>query len=521
MKPGPKYKNTHTKLIGGIVPILIILALIAACTPDAGALITPDALNKTPTAPDQVVGTDLPTDIPLPEPSIPAGPASTLLESSELWRGIGRITINSACTAVLVDTGGGSAAPAYIFTNGHCVEWLANGVISNMKIEGEVVFNYFADAVGSQIAFPLDEVVYSTMQGIDLAIIRLNATLGELAAQKVLPYSIANAPLDLFREVRVVGAPSEGLDPADAYLREELCQTNGQVDLLEFNWHFYDAYRTSCQDIFGGSSGSPLFSAETNTLYGLINTTVEGSSACYLGVPCEVGVGGVEVNESASYATPLDGIGACFTQDGEFDLSPDCPLPPSAQLSFDDIPRPVGQPPLSWDASLAGDLPYYRYKTGAAGVVDCRAPEGYSAPISLADNPIIHDAIPDEEGFYLLCLLAGESEAVDDSWQDPAYPSVAIAQIDITPPEMEPQLSIREGPEYFDVALVFSPPELSDYLYKFGPKESTVCAVDADYIPYRRIPISIERDGSATRLCVIGFDNANNATPALDMVFDE
>ncbi len=58
----------------------------------------------------------------------------------------------------------------------------------------------------------------------------------------------------------------------------------------------------------------------------------------------------------------------------------------------------------------------------------------------------------------------------------------------MTPPQMEPQLNVRESPEFYDVGLIFNPPELSDYLYKFGPREETACAVEDDYMRYRPSP---------------------------------
>ena len=91
----------------------------------------------------------------------------------------------------------------------------------------------------------------------------------------------------------------------------------------------------------------------------------------------------------------------------------------------------------------------------------------------------------------------------------------------ITPPQLEPQIAVQETPDFIDVSLIFQPPELSDYLFKIGPAEMTDCAVEEDYFRYRRIPLTIERDDGPIRLCVIGFDNANNATPPLDTVFDE
>lgn len=446
---------------------------------------------------------------------------STLLESSDLWRGIGRINIDSTCTAVLIDTGAGDEAPAFILTNGHCLEWQANGTITNQEVEGDVLFNYYADAPEEVIAIPLAEVVYSTMQGIDITILRLDATLGDLAKLEIHPYPIAEAALEPGSKVRVVGAPSSGLEESEAYLREEICQIREQVDLIEFNWHFYDHYATDCQDIFGGSSGSPLFAIDNNTIYGLINTTVDGSSACYLGVPCEISSDGSVLNPGTSYASPIQGLNDCFDDTGNFALSNTCPLPPTSQLDIEEGPHSPSQPPLTWSTTLAGDLPFYRYKTGAASIVDCRSEEGYSAAISLAKNPTIDDVIPNEEGFYLLCVLAGKSAVIDQTWQNPAYPTVEIAQIDTTPPQLEPQLGIMEMPEFYDVSLIFSPPELSAYLYKFGPPETTDCSLEDGYENYRRIAVSLERGGGPIRLCVIGFDNANNATAPLDKVFDD
>ena len=516
---------TRTKVT--LLFLILVLLTLTHCTPPPTVPETavpppsPSPTTETAILTPMPTATAQPTETPQPEPTATSGVGSTLLDSSAMWRGIGRINISSTCTAVLIDNGAGDAAPAFVLSNGHCVEWLANGAITGQEAAGEVLFNYFADAAEAHIAVPLAEVIYSTMQGSDIAIIRLEATLGELAEQEIAPFPIADVPLDLESQVRVVGAPSSGLDPAEAYLREEICQVNGRVDLLEFNWHFYDSYRTTCQDIFGGSSGSPLFSAESNTVYGLINTTVEGSSACYLGTPCEIGSDGVTLNENASYATPIHGLATCFDADGDFSLSHDCPLPPPSQLTFAEAPLSASQPPLTWGATLSGTLPFYRYKTGTAGVVDCRSAEGYGPTIVLADSATIDDAIPDEEGFYLLCVQAGESTTVDDSWQSLSHPTVAIAQIDVTPPQLEPQLAVQETPDFIDVSLVFQPPELSDYLFKFGPAETTGCAVEDDYLRYRRIPITIERSDGPIRLCVIGFDNANNATAPLDIVFDE
>lgn len=434
------------------------------------------------------------------------------------WSGIGRLNASSTCTASFIVTSTDESAPAYALSNGHCIEWQANGVVTLPEYGGELVFNYFVDTQETQISVPIKSVPYSTMQGFDVAFIELDATIGELKAQGLVPLAIADTPLPVADgEVFVIGAPSSGLPQEETFLRLEHCRLAGQVNLIEFNWHFDDTYRNSCQDIFGGSSGSPLFSAEDNTIAAVINTTVEGISACYLGVPCELSADGARPNPGNSYAIPVHGLANCFNESGEFALTDDCPLPPVEQLTFDSL-SPLGQPPLTWATTLTGTLPYYRYKTGSAGDVDCRSAENYSDPIALSDAPVIDDAIPAEEGFYLLCVLAGQTETIDDTWQSLDHPTVMIAEIDTTPPLLEPQVLLRDRGDAQEVNLIFDPPELSDYIFKFGAPDTIDCADEADYQRFRRIPPIIENDQLPAKLCVIAYDNAGNPTEPLEQL---
>ena len=493
--------------------LTLIASLFVACTQPTDVSPTATAVATTmPTV------TAVPTATVEPSPtaeSLPAGGSSTLLQNGEgqgaAWRGIGRLYGSSTCTASFIATSTDETAPAYALTNGHCIEWQANGVVTLPEYDGELIFNFFVDTQESQIAVPIKHVPYSTMQGADVAIVELDATIGELTAQGVQPFALADAPLADESEVFVIGAPSSGLPEGETFLRLENCRLTGRANLIEFQWHFDDTYRTSCQDIFGGSSGSPLFSVEDNVVTAVINTTVEGISPCYLGMPCEIDANGVMLNPGNSYAIPVHGLANCFNAAGEFAMTANCPLPPVDQLAFDSF-SPLGQPPLTWSATLTGTLPYYRYKSGAAGAVDCRSAENYSEPIALSDAPIIDDAIPAEEGFYLLCVLAGPQATVDESWQSTDYPTVMIAQIDTTPPLLEPQVLVRDMGDARQVDLVFEPPELSDYIFKFGPPETADCADEAGYEQFRRIPPIVENDDLPVKLCVIAFDNAGNPT---------
>lgn len=383
-----------------------------------------------------------------------------------------------------------------------------------------MIFNFFVDTQDSQITVPINSVPYSTMQGVDVAIVELAATIGELTAQGLQPLNITETPLAADSDIFVIGAPNSGLLEEEAFLRQEHCRLTGEADLIEFQWHFDDTYRNDCQDIFGGSSGSPLFAAQDNTIAAIINTTVEGLSPCYLGVPCEISAESVDPHPGNSYAIPVHGMANCFDTTGNFALTDSCPLPPVEQLLFDSF-SPVGQPPLTWSATLTGTLSYYRYKSGLATAVDCRSDKGYSDPIALNTMAIIDDAIPTEEGFYLLCVVAGPQVEVDESWQSLAHPTVMIAQIDTTPPLLGPQVFIRDMGDARQIELIFQPPELSDYIFKFGDPDITDCADEDGYEQFRRIPPIVENDILPATLCVIAFDHAGNQTEPFEQLLSD
>ena len=46
----------------------------------------------------------------------------------------------------------------------------------------------------------------------------------------------------LQRTIDLLGVPVAGIDPEEQFLRREDCTMTGQADLLEFQWHFFDAF---------------------------------------------------------------------------------------------------------------------------------------------------------------------------------------------------------------------------------------------------------------------------------------
>ncbi len=442
----------------------------------------------------------------------------------------------SACTGVFVAPVENPDAPAHLLTNGHCAqEWNANAVFTDVPVEGwSATFNYFADATEGQITFPVARVAYSTMKGRDVAVVELAATVGELRAQGIEPLPLADALPEGVFALRVVGAPTSGVPEAQSFLREERCTTRPSVDLFEFIWHFTDALPNTCRDIFGGSSGSPVFAGDEPAVIGLINTTtVGGLTPCALGAPCEVRPEGTLFVADTSYATPVAGLGACFDAAGAFDVAAaGCPLDDGRQLLISGYPTqgtrnptmtPDGQSvPATWQATLSGELPYYRYKIGRAGQVDCRAQEGYGAPIALADASLIDEPLPAEEGSYLLCVVAGESATPDGTWQPVERATVARAEVDNTPPALTPQVIFYpDGFGGFRFEPIFVTPELSHFEVKYGPAGEVDCADPTGFAPYRRFPFDLPAEQLPARVCVIGYDTPGNAGAVHEIVVGE
>lgn len=509
-------KTTRGNLYGGLQSffVLIVLIALASCQ-------------------------NLPTT---PAPTIPSTPEATLVSGSKLLnnsdgsldalKGIAKFDGASNCTGAFIQTSERGDAPAYLITNGHCAQdWNPNEIFRDMSAEGyTATFNYFIDTQDAQIAIPAKTIAYSTMKGRDVAIIELDATIGELTAQGIQPFAIADAT-PASTNISVFGVPVTGLPPDEWYLRREDCLMIGQVDLLEFQWHFFDSFRNTCKDIFGGSSGSPVFAQDSDAILALINTTtVGGEYACALGAPCEVTNNRIYLSPNTSYATPIIGISHCFDAEGRFNLDlSTCPLDDGLQLSLEGQPLSPTQPivtdengvaqRVTWNTALFGDFTYYRYKIGAVSSVDCRDADGYSDPIELRNNNLIEDEIPEAEGFYYLCIVAGNNSTVDSTWQSFANATVIFAQIDTTPPVIPPTLSVQELETEYLVEPVFKIPELAHYILKFGPPEETDCKDMTGYVPYRRIAIPIEK-GSQTpaKVCVIGYDYANNPTPPLEQI---
>lgn len=465
--------------------------------------------------------------------------ASVVLENADgaydSYRAIGRLNSDDTCTAVLIAPGDNPAAPATIVTNGRCVgAFGANEAFTDREVaDWTVQFNNFIDTVDAQVELPVQRIVYATTSGTDVALLELGATVQELADAGIMPLALAATDAEPGKRVVAISMALDEESAESSFLRATTCTLDDQTDLLEFVWQWHDAWRNDCSDMTHENAGSPLLDVEDNSVVALSSTTTAGSDQgdCYLDRPCEIGADGVMVREDTNYAVSVAGLAACFSADGVFDVTLDaCPLPGVELIGVSGAPMAT-QPvtvdsegnvlPITWNATVSSGLfSHYRTKIGPVTTTDCRDLAGYTEPLALADGGLIDAALPLEDGLYVLCVIGGNSEVVDETWQNSADAISIRAEIDSTPPTIEPLVAVRELDDVWRIGYRYTPPEITAYLFKIGPLAAVDCTDLADYFDPGQGEIDLAQADGPYTLCVIAIDQAGNAAPPLDLTIE-
>ncbi|MCO5187712.1 MAG: hypothetical protein M9918_05830 [Anaerolineae bacterium] len=465
--------------------------------------------------------------------------ASVALENADgaydSYRAIGRLNGDVTCTTVFVAPGDNPAAPATVLTSGRCAgAFGANETFTDREVDGWIVqFNNFADMPDAQVELPVQRIVYATMRGMDVAVLELDATVQEMADAGITPLALTTTEAEPGTRVIAVSSASDEDSAEATFLRAATCTLDDQADLLEFVWQWHAAWRNDCADITSASAGSPLLDVEDNRIVALSSTTTAGSDQgnCYLDRPCEIGNDGVTVREAANYAVSVAGLNACFSADGVLDVTLDaCPLPGAELIGVSGAPMATqavttdsdgNESPVTWNATVSsGAFSHYRTKIGPVTSTDCRDGADYSEPLSLADGGLIDDPLPLEDGFYVLCVIGGNSEVVDETWQDSADAISIRVEIDATPPTIEPLIAIRELDDVWRIGYRYTPPEISAYLFKIGPLAATDCTELLDYFDPGQGEIDLAQADGPYTLCVIAIDQAGNAASPLVLTIE-
>jgi hypothetical protein len=502
---------------------LVVLALALAACGDPPATPTP-----APTLPE--FPTPAPADV-LPLPDEDASLEQVLLRSADgrfdRYGSIGQLQgAASTCTAVLLDTDAPDRASAYALTSGHCVGINgANEVLLDQDGgELQVAFDWFVD-VEEHPVVPVARIAWATMKGTDLAVLELEASVGELQdlglrGWRPVEAADTTGTQDVLMLGIPVGTPLADIPEDERFLRLGTCtQDDEPVRVNERHWLWTAARRNDCPQVLPGNSGSAVLDPSTGRLLSLISTTTfkgEQGAECWLGRPCESYEDGEVVVPDTSYAQPVAGLTTCFAADGTFSAGLDgCPLTtgpgptlegaplavnPSAPAPVDGMP--AGQ--TTWDTTVSGaGFTAYRWKVGPLGAVDCAVEDGYSEPTPVARK--ISAPLPPTEQRLLLCVAADVPGGLEQA-------SIAVAYVDTTPPGAPIRFNTTgDATDGWRIEPAFQPPELSFFLVKGGPAGTTDCADAGDYAPYRRIALDVPPEEAPFRYCAIGYDDANNA----------
>src|SRR5262249_13529804 len=171
--------------------------------------------------------------------------------------------------------------------------------------------------------------------------------------------------------------------------------------------------------------------------------------------------------------------------------------------------------PATWDAALTGTQRYYAYRHLPASEGDCTRSSGYGEPIALASSSVISDPIGSADGYYFLCVIAGDTPSVDSSWQKPVHASVRFKRIDSQPPVVPLDYTlevVRDGYHLVNTTGGEEPSGLGLAFYKMGPLATTACSDPQGYRVQISIPPLISPGEFPTRVCWKLSDKASNFT---------
>ena len=247
-------------------------------------------------------------------------------ESHSEYSGVGRY---GGCTGTLIETGGGSGAPAYILTNGHCVGTgllSPNGVTidqdaNNLK---KMYFKYYVENDTEDFLIVNNKTIkFASMDGTDVAVVELDTTLSALKELGITAFTLSATKPTLCTQARNVGVPLSGMREQNIGLRLSDCYIGDEVSLHEGVYRFTESIRHRCS-IVGGNSGSPIFNRQTGAIIGVVNTAVNdnevNTSDCALNKPCEISSSGATSTEpEENYGQYIDFLTGCFSE-GVFDI---------------------------------------------------------------------------------------------------------------------------------------------------------------------------------------------------------
>lgn len=440
---------------------------------------------------------------------------------------VGKLKTNVECTATLIagSEKPDSQLPALILSAGHCASDIlhTNQVIVDQPVEQTWSYtpNYFIDKQGATQPLAVTRIVYATMKQDDIAVFQLAATYGDLASQGIYPLLLQQNLQNENQSVELTHIPVEGVEESQRFLRHSECEITGRTPALYeglFPWIWMPAYSVNCAGVAGGSSGSPVVLKDQTKIVGILNTTVTpGLKGCGLGRPCEITDNMPVAREGASYFTSIDRVARALTEQGKLDLTrlDNGQGDIINQYRFWRTQSRVNGEAAKWNLTLDEMAGAVRYKAGLSSETDCADINGYSNPVSAAEQPLMSLALPQQEGLYLLCIIR---QNADNSWLSADQAGMALHQIDDTPPTVAPTFRVTEDEKKWFVFLDVTPYELDTVQVKYGPEKEVNCKDKQGYSLFLGVAFMLAKDQAPWRICTYGKDVAGNEGPVAEKI---
>lgn len=408
--------------------------------------------------------------------------------SRDRWNGIGRISSKKglSCTAMLIDTRSADSppeAPAYVLTNGHCISRKNGLIITDGEIDGAVQFNYFTDTTARR--YPLKRISWSSLQGVDLAIIELQPTLKSVLDDGIRPLRLADQIPGKDRKILWIGAP---LYRDTGHLRMAACTQQPSGVILNPPWVWRHSVSNRCKDVDTGASGSPLIVRDTGEVYAVMNLVTQPLSP---GSPPsdddQLPPGFPPLAPDSNFGSPVIQLKRCFVSGVLSTEASQCSLFPTFSIRFDDpsaSPRRYAKVRAGddgnqifpgWNLRFAVDKPFYRYKKAEAAL-DCEKPSGYSQAIASQDA-LINEPVDTRIGVNWLCIvgLASANERPSHGLMRNAL-TLAV-ELQPAGPTAEPRVTVEKNRfSGYSVHWSLASGLIDHYTVKVGPVEATDCS---------------------------------------------
>lgn len=412
---------------------------------------------------------------------------------AEHWNGIGRIhsTTGSSCTATLLDTRSPDSqpqAPAYVLTNGHCINKQNGLILTDEKIQGTIQFNFFTDSVAR--SYPLKRVSWSSTQGVDLAIVELQQTLKSLMDESIQPLQLASQMPEEGRDVLWVGAP---LYKDTGHLRMAACTHQSSGEILEQPWVWRHTFSNQCKDIGTGASGSPIVTRDSKQIVGVLNLVNQPLPGDEEYEPEPAPPGYPPLAPDSNFGSPVTLLNDCFVA-GVLSTDPErCSLFPTFSVEFENAPKHYAKVRFDsegrdiypgWNLRFSADKPFFRYKK-VDNPMQCENPVDYSGAIASQDAAI-NDSIDARIGINWLCIVG--VDAAEERPSPGLMRNALTLAVELQPagPTAAPLVTIEQSRSgTYAVRWQYDSDLIDHYTVKVGPPDSTDCS---DPQGFRRRP---------------------------------